>query len=187
MGTRKSKNVHPEPISPPPVFGAFALAQVCRSFEDSVSEVSRVCDFFDGLFRKISGVQKESAWTAFDVITVTRQGLPRTSLNVLAQALEVEKINELDEILKISRRSLQRYVAEGKKELPKDLSDHILQVFKVYMRAIGVFEDQETAVRWLKAEIPALGRQVPLSLLDTSAGVDLVMAELGRIEYGVFA
>jgi putative toxin-antitoxin system antitoxin component (TIGR02293 family) len=121
-----------------------------------------------------------------DLIETIRQGLPKQALERLAEALRV-KVLDLEHILPISKRTLQRYARQDVKFLPKELSDHMLQVAKVYARAVDVFEDEERALEWLQAPIVALGGRIPMSLLDTSAGVDLVLTELGRIEYGVFA
>jgi len=121
-----------------------------------------------------------------DLIETIRHGLPKQALERLAKALRV-KVLDLEHILPVSRRTLQRYAQQDVKFLPTELSDHMLQVAKVYARAVDVFEDEERALEWLQAPIMALGGWIPMSLLDTSAGVDLVLTELGRIEYGVFA
>jgi uncharacterized protein (DUF2384 family) len=42
-------------------------------------------------------------------------------------------------------------------------------------------------MRWLKSPCYALGNQVPVQLLDTTEGTELVMNTLGCIEYGVFS
>lgn len=121
-----------------------------------------------------------------DLIETIRHGLPKQALERLANALRV-KVLDLENILPVSRRTLQRYEQQDVKFLPKELSDHMLQVAKVHARAVEVFEDEERALEWLQAPIVALGGRIPMSLLDTSPGVDLVLTELGRIEYGVFA
>jgi putative toxin-antitoxin system antitoxin component (TIGR02293 family) len=121
-----------------------------------------------------------------DLIETIRQGLPKQALERLANALRV-KVLDLEHILPVSRRTLQRYEQQDIECLPKELSDRMLQVAKVYARAVEVFEDEQRALEWLQAPIVALGGRIPMSLLDTSTGVDLVLTELGRIEYGVFA
>lgn len=121
-----------------------------------------------------------------DLIETIRHGLPKQALERLANALRV-KVLDLEDILPVSRRTLQRYGQPDVEFLPKDLSDHLLQVAKVYTRAVDVFEDVDRALEWLQAPIVALGGRIPMKLLDTSAGVELVLAELGRIEHGVFA
>lgn len=53
-------------------------------------------------------------------------------------------------------------------------------------RAYSVFEDHDKAVIWLNSPCYSLGNQVPMKLLDTTEGMELVMDTLGRIEQGVF-
>ncbi|MBK7098856.1 MAG: DUF2384 domain-containing protein [Sphingobacteriales bacterium] len=40
---------------------------------------------------------------------------------------------------------------------------------------------------WMSSPVMALGNKMPKEFLDTSMGIDLLMDELGRIEYGIFA
>ena len=63
--------------------------------------------------------------------------------------------------------------------------DRIYRAEKVWARALGVLEDEQSAKRWLTQEIRSLGGEAPLSLLDTEAGYELVLDTLGRIEYGI--
>jgi putative toxin-antitoxin system antitoxin component (TIGR02293 family) len=128
----------------------------------------------------------KSPQSPLDLIETIRQGLPKQALEQLAKVLRV-KVLDLEHVLPVSRRTLQRYEQQNVKCLPKELSDHMLQVAKVYARAVEVFEDEERALAWLQAPIVALGGRIPISLLDTSTGVDVVLTELGRLEYGVFA
>ena len=55
----------------------------------------------------------------------------------------------------------------------------------VWLRALAVFEDEQSAKCWLTQEIRSLGGATPLSLLDTPAGHELVLDTLGRIEQGI--
>lgn len=58
---------------------------------------------------------------------------------------------------------------------------------KVYKRAVEVFGGEEKALRWMEYPSVALGNIAPLELLNTSAGVQMLLDELGRIEHGIFA
>ncbi|MBM0105801.1 DUF2384 domain-containing protein [Steroidobacter sp. S1-65] len=51
-------------------------------------------------------------------------------------------------------------------------------------RAVQVFNSKEKARDWLKKQNPALQGEVPLELLATDAGAELVTDELTRIDYG---
>jgi putative toxin-antitoxin system antitoxin component (TIGR02293 family) len=58
------------------------------------------------------------------------------------------------------------------------------RVNRVFDRAIQVLEDREAAQAWMHQENRSLGGKLPLSLLDTKAGYQLVLDTLGRIESG---
>ena len=122
------------------------------------------------------------------LVDLTRQGLPLQAVTSIASNLGVS-VNDLDQILPVSRRTLQRYLSNVRslKSLSLELSDHIIQLAKVLARAIDVLGSKTHAQDWLKEPIPALGHRTPLSLLDTSTGIDLVLRELGRIEHGIFS
>ena len=48
-----------------------------------------------------------------------------------------------------------------------------------------VFEDPTMCDGWLKSPCRVLGNVTPLSLLETDAGIEAVLNELGRIEHGI--
>ena len=132
---------------------------------------------------KALNLQKEVK-TPFDLMDLARQGLYRSALDSLAQLLELSA-KDLVQYLHISERTLQRY--DRDKKLSPELSDHLIQIARVYARAVEVFEDRDNAVQWLKYPSQALGIVTPLSCLDNFSGIELVLDELGRLEYGVYA
>ena len=122
--------------------------------------------------------------SGFDLMMLTREGIPRKTINALADSLHLSVI-ELAKYLHVSERTLQRYTPE--KLLSPELSDRVLQIAKVYARSVDVFESSDTASQWLKQPSVALGHVAPIEFLDTFSGVEIVLDELTRIEYGVFA
>jgi putative toxin-antitoxin system antitoxin component (TIGR02293 family) len=52
---------------------------------------------------------------------------------------------------------------------------------------ISVFGDSEKFAEWMQTPIPALGNVRPCSLLGTADGIQELINELYRIEYGVFS
>jgi putative toxin-antitoxin system antitoxin component (TIGR02293 family) len=136
---------------------------------------------------KILGLKNLKSEDPMTIIRITREGLPKKSIRSLAAALDLRSV-DMAEILPISSRTIQRYEdKEPGEPLTAEVSDHMVQVSKVIAKATDVFEDAALAKEWLKESIPALGGRTPLSLLDTSTGIELVMTELVRIEYGVFS
>ncbi len=120
--------------------------------------------------------------TPLELVKVAREGIPRKSVDALAKNLNMT-ISELTKYLHVSERTLQRY-APGK-ILSPDLSDHVLQIAKVYARCLDVFEDNNIAASWLKHPNIAFGKIPPIELLDTFTGMEMVFDELTRIEYGI--
>jgi putative toxin-antitoxin system antitoxin component (TIGR02293 family) len=113
-----------------------------------------------------------------------RKGLPASSVLHVARSLQTTE-NYLLPIIGISDRTLQRRRKEKKPLNPVE-SDRLYRLAKVYARANEVFEDEEVALDWLKSRNRALG-DVPLLLLDTEAGTDMVERVLTRIEHGVYS
>ncbi|WP_305045040.1 type II RES/Xre toxin-antitoxin system antitoxin [Geoalkalibacter sp.] len=120
-----------------------------------------------------------------DMVQAVRRGLPYQSLAKVAEALDLST-NQLAQYLPVTARTLQRYQKE-KQKLDRDLSDHLLQIARVFARCREVMEDGDRARRWLQTPSLPLGQVTPLSLLDTFTGVEMVMDELGRIEHGLVA
>lgn len=88
--------------------------------------------------------------------------------------------------LDINVRTLQRY--KGNKDyVYKSLqSERIFELAEVVNLGNAVFDSPEHFQIWLNTPSVALEREKPLDLLNSSYGKDLIIAELNRIEYGVF-
>lgn len=122
--------------------------------------------------------------SSFDLVNLAREGLTTASIDSLIDALEIS-IDEIVALLPISRRTLERY--EPTQKLSSELSDRLIQIAKVYSRTLEVFGDRHLALRWLKSPCKAFGDVIPLSYLNLSSGFEIVMDELGRIDYGVYS
>jgi putative toxin-antitoxin system antitoxin component (TIGR02293 family) len=58
-------------------------------------------------------------------------------------------------------------------------------VYEVLRRADEVFKDLNKATLWLNSPNYALGDQIPIQLIESEEGIELVLDELGRIEHGI--
>lgn len=65
-------------------------------------------------------------------------------------------------------------------------SDRLLTVEQVLKRGMDVFEDADELGAWLERKHRLLENKRPMDLLGSTAGIGLVMMELGRIEHGVY-
>jgi putative toxin-antitoxin system antitoxin component (TIGR02293 family) len=94
--------------------------------------------------------------------------------------------NEFQETFKTTVKTIQNHVI---KELTLDapLSEKLLKCFALFDKALEIFGTPEVFSRWLHKPAFGLGYQVPLEMLDTIIGIQLVEEELIRIAYGALA
>jgi putative toxin-antitoxin system antitoxin component (TIGR02293 family) len=72
--------------------------------------------------------------------------------------------------------------------LRPDESDRLYRLAQVFEKAVGLFEGDVTAAReWLTTPARGLGQQVPLELVQTAVGAQMVLDLIGRLEHGVFS
>jgi putative toxin-antitoxin system antitoxin component (TIGR02293 family) len=100
----------------------------------------------------------------------------------MAQLLAVDRVLLLD-VLGISERTLQRKHLLSARLSPA-VSDRLARIGRIYALAVEVFGDSGKAAEWLKRPSRALGKELPLTLLDTDAGAQQVERELRHIEHG---
>jgi putative toxin-antitoxin system antitoxin component (TIGR02293 family) len=109
------------------------------------------------------------------------RGLPRSAIKQLKHygALSDADLSEV-----IPRRTLTSLKKSAR--LSAEQSDRLARVAGVVALAQRVFGDPMVARDWLVAPNPSLGARVPLRLLRTGNGAQLVESVLGRIEHGVY-
>lgn len=119
-----------------------------------------------------------------DFITFIREGVPKASLDKLIEVTGFSP-TEMAHILHTTDRTLRRYTA--KQKLNAEQSERLIELAKLYARGEEVFNNLEQFKLWMSTPVYALGNKQPQTYLDTSMGIELLMDELGRIEYGIFA
>ena len=95
-------------------------------------------------------------------------------------------LQEWSQILHISERTLQRY-AKANSTFPFSVVDRVLQIDKVMKRGIEVFGSLDKFIGWLRINPPALEGRVSVHSLASFEGINLVLAQITRIEHGVLA
>ena len=96
------------------------------------------------------------------------------------------KKDQLAEVFNTSVKTFQRYEREDKKLNPQD-SEKVLKIIALFEKGTDVFGSIDHFRRWMDKPAYGIGEQVPFELLHTSGGIDLIMDELIRIEYGDLA
>jgi putative toxin-antitoxin system antitoxin component (TIGR02293 family) len=120
----------------------------------------------------------------FDIITLARKGFPKKMLLSLAKKISLN-IQELSNILHISERTLQRYDDDA--IIKTEYAEKAVELARLYTRGEEVFGNMDKFKLWIKTPGHVFKGEAPISILDTSAGFDMVFKELGRIEHGIFA
>jgi putative toxin-antitoxin system antitoxin component (TIGR02293 family) len=91
------------------------------------------------------------------------------------------------DLLGISTKSLTRYKTEDAHVFKSLQSEKILEVAEVMLKGHEVLESASSFDKWVMSPSVALGGKSPYQLMSSSYGKELVMDELNRIEYGIFA
>ena len=120
-----------------------------------------------------------------ELADVASRGLPSTTLTSVSKRLGWSRADIVKE-LGIAPRTVARRVS-SKKPLSAFESERVLRLARAVTRATEVLESEESAKRWLVEPNTSLGGRKPIALLTNDIGTELVLNELGKIEYGFFA
>ncbi|UOQ77205.1 MbcA/ParS/Xre antitoxin family protein [Hymenobacter sp. 5516J-16] len=131
--------------------------------------------------------KKWAAWgqagqDSFALVMEARKGVPAATAFEVAEAFQLQA-NELEAIYELSTKTLRTYSQE-KKPLSAASSEKTLKIISLYNLGLEVFGEAAAFLRWLDKPAHGLDQEVPLRLLETSGGIDLVAEELTRIAYG---
>ena len=128
-----------------------------------------------------TGKSIRSPGKRYALIKATRQGVKRADLVDFAKAIK-HSLSQIAEIIPASYSTLSK-----KDIFDKEISERIFELAEVFSLGHNVFGNDEKFNRWIHKKNLALGGMIPFSLLDTSRGVQMVLNELQRIDYGIFA
>ncbi|GAB3883685.1 type II RES/Xre toxin-antitoxin system antitoxin [Spirosoma agri] len=119
------------------------------------------------------------------LVFVALKGVPAIRFFEIADLTGYRR-EQLAEVFDTSLKTFQRYEREKKKLNPQD-SEKVLKIMALFQAGESVFGSAESFRRWMDKPAYGLGNQIPFVLLHTSGGIDLVMDEVTRIEYGDLA
>lgn len=119
-----------------------------------------------------------------DFINLIRTGISMKSLDYLMLTTGISA-TEMAGIIHTSDRTLRRYHTDTL--LNPEQSERAIELARLYSRGEEVFGSLHSFQEWMNSSVTSLGNKKPKELLDTSLGITMLMDELGRIEYGVFA
>ena len=128
---------------------------------------------------------KRNIQSDFDILSLGETGISKASAEFLAVQLGLTRKAFAEDVLDMSVKTLERKKPADK--LDKRISSHMLEIAKIMVHAMAVFEDGEKIKRWLHKENRALNNMKPIFLFSTLTGLNLVNDILGRIEEGVYS
>jgi putative toxin-antitoxin system antitoxin component (TIGR02293 family) len=94
-------------------------------------------------------------------------------------------LSQIANLLPITKRTIERY--PQKKHFNRVVSEQIIQIAGITAQGVEIFGDKERFLIWLNRPSKALGGKTPISLTASRFGAEMVLDELGRLEYGVIS
>ncbi|MBO0935956.1 DUF2384 domain-containing protein [Fibrella sp. HMF5335] len=119
------------------------------------------------------------------LVLAALQGIPALLFFNVADQTGYRR-EQVADVFDTSLKTFQRYEREHRNLNPQD-SEKVLKMQALFSRGAEVFGSSEAFRRWMDKPAFGLGNQVPFSLLRTSGGIDLIMDELVRIDFGDLA
>lgn len=120
----------------------------------------------------------------FKEMSLVRDGLEP---KVIESFLDRENLSVKDILEKLHIPS-STYFSKKKQQQPLDTytTEKFIRLITVLMMAAGILGKSE-AKDWIYRNVPSLGNQAPINLLDTEVGHRLVVQALLQIKYGMYA
>ncbi len=123
-----------------------------------------------------------------DDYTLATQAMIGVDANLFYDMVDITGLPKdvLAEYLDISTKTLERYKKQRKK-LNSMRSEVLLKLVTLYKKGIEVFGYIHAFRTWLNKPAYGLDEALPAKLMVTSTGIDVIIEELVRIEYGDLA
>jgi len=130
---------------------------------------------------KILGKKLESK---MDLIELGRTGVTKDAVSHLANYLSFSW-KQIANLLPVTERTLQRYGLN--QHFNPTVSEQVLHIAEVLAKGAEVFKEKKKFLLWLNTPHKVLSSMTPFTMLGSRYGTELVLEELGRIEFGVYS
>jgi len=134
---------------------------------------------------KLSVAQEPLLLLSNDKNTVMLQDFTYKDFKKIADVIPFTQ-KEWSDVLHISERTLQRY-SKDNSSFSFSVTDRILQIHKVFKKGIEVFGSSEKFISWLRNNPSMLEGNLSFQSLGNFEGINRVLTQLSRIEYGILA
>ena len=92
-----------------------------------------------------------------------------------------------EKVFDITPNTLRSYRKDATKEMSPRLKELALGIHELYTKGKDLFLNIENFNQWLNKEHPGLENRKPVEMMNTVAGIQIIMEELLRIEFGATA
>jgi putative toxin-antitoxin system antitoxin component (TIGR02293 family) len=168
----------------------FAFQVICRYIRDKCRVMSSVAVDFEKERESVIewlGIKKsfpKRSSNALSYIKIIKEGLKSASVNTFAERSGLSK-KQVSRMIHVSERTLQRNRPD--KRMDVSTSERLVELARLFYKGIEVFGEREIFTEWLNRPNRSLENRLPIELIETGLGIDMVMEELTRIEHGVFS
>ncbi|WP_455233635.1 type II RES/Xre toxin-antitoxin system antitoxin [Geopseudomonas aromaticivorans] len=132
------------------------------------------------------GKHPPKAQDAFEIHRLIKKGFPSDVVITVVRSVAGIDKHAIAQVLGMSERTLQRRLKQPEPLTPEQ-SSNAWRFASTLCKAEVVFGDRQAAAEWLMAPAIGLNREVPMDLLTTQAGYELVDDYLTRMEHGVYS
>ena len=118
---------------------------------------------------------------SLEICQAIQHGFDGRTVELATEVLELSQ-GDVARIMDSTEKTVR--TMKLRKTLDQTASDKVFRLVKAYVAAYILFEDADDAREWLKEPSEALGGAIPLDLLSSSEGEQLVHYEIAQMEYG---
>jgi len=131
--------------------------------------------------QKILGKKLESK---MDLVELGNIGVTKNAVSHLANYLSLSW-KQIADLLPVTDRTLNRYTSHQRFNLA--VSEQVIHIAEVLAKGTEVFQEKMNFLLWLNTPHKIFSGKTPFALLNSRFGTELVLEELGRIEFGVYS
>jgi putative toxin-antitoxin system antitoxin component (TIGR02293 family) len=119
-----------------------------------------------------------------DLTKLAEAGLPKEALIIFLKKSNLEE-RRLYTYLDVTKRTLANY--KPRQKLRLYISDRLIHLAQLYAKGKELFDTFDHFNEWLNRPSLDLAGDRPIDRIQSRAGVDELLAVLGRLEHGVLA
>jgi putative toxin-antitoxin system antitoxin component (TIGR02293 family) len=150
---------------------------------ENLPPLKRVIQFFGG--SKTLDFKPSGPFEAHELLL---RGIPtKAMVHLIGTSPAMKHSAALNRAFGFSTRTMHRIKARPAKSLLSyEQSSRVWKFAEILAQATAVFGSRSAAEKWLEQPAMALEGRLPIDLLATSVGVEIVENHLTRLEYGVY-